>query len=131
MQANRSSLTSNVEPPVKNTGDSNSSLNIPSMQELMDNVVSEIPTRWREVGIQLGLTTAHLHSIEHDNLHNSSQCFMRVFQIWQDQDTKPPYKWSTVIDALRAPSVNENRLAKTLERMFGSGAMEHVSQNEE
>ena len=84
----------------------------------MNNVAAIIPTEWRTIGIQLGLEPAQLHAIAVNNPSNSSQCFMAVFEMWRKHDTRPPFQWSTLIEALQAPSVNQIRLAKTLQHKF-------------
>ena len=41
------------------------------------------------------------------------QCITSVFKVWKKRATKP-YTWSTVIEVLNAPAVDEIRLAKEL-----------------
>ena len=86
----------------------------------MDDVASAIPAKWRAVGIQLELTSGTLDSIQHENAgkpQSDLHSFEAVFCIWK-QLAKNPYTWKTIVDALNAPSVGENRLAEELEAKY-------------
>ena len=89
----------------------------PSTRDLMNDVAAEIPAKWRDVGIQLGLSPRILDNIQSQaagrpdsNMH----AFEQVFEQWQRQGTRP-YTWRTIIDALKAPAVGELALANDLE----------------
>ena len=84
----------------------------PELVELMNEVAARIPSKWREVGIQLHLSTDHLDGIA-VSVSSPHNRFCSVFTLWKKQMTLP-YKWSTVIQALKAPAVNEIRLAEEL-----------------
>ena len=81
----------------------------PELRDLMNEVAAKIPSRWREVGIQLEISNAKLDCFTSSPILN----FSSVFETWKN-DATSPYKWSTLIDALKTPSVNEMRLAEKL-----------------
>ena len=79
----------------------------------MDEVASKVPAKWKIISIQLGLTLADQQHIAAITSNDPVQSFTVVFTIWKNRTTKP-YTWSTVIEALKAPSVDEVRLAQEL-----------------
>ena len=89
----------------------------PSEKDLMNEVASKIPTHWRQVGCELGLTAEQLNCIDQQRRGIQMNCFSDVFEWWKNQQTQP-YTWATIIRALRAPQVNQPRLADTLQGQF-------------
>ena len=88
----------------------------PELPDLMNEIASVIPAKWRDVGIQLGLSTGTLDGIERENGSKPNSClqsFEKVFTRWEQHHSKP-YTWDTIIGALRAPAVCENALAEAL-----------------
>ena len=83
----------------------------PELSDLMNEVASKVPAKWKIISIQLGLTVADQHCITALTSSDPIQCFTSVFTIWRNRATKP-YTWSTIIEALKAPSVDEVRLAQ-------------------
>jgi len=84
----------------------------PELSDLMNEVASRVSSKWKTISIQLGLT----HNDQECFIASTSdpmQCFSSVFKVWRNRATKP-YTWSTVIEALKAPSVDEVRLAQEL-----------------
>ena len=84
----------------------------PRLVDLLNEVAARIPSKWREVGIQLHLNPDHLDGIE-VSVSSPHDRFCSVFTLWKKQMTAP-YKWATVIHALKAAAVNEIRLAEEL-----------------
>ena len=81
----------------------------------MNFVAAEIPEKWREVGIGLGLDTTDIKRIEADiPTHKSTPCYVDVFYTWKNKSTKT-YTWDTLLKALRTPSVDASKLASTIE----------------
>ena len=83
----------------------------------MNGVAAIIPAKWRAVGIQLGLPSATLDTIQSQaagrpdsNMH----AFEQVIDQWQRQGPSP-YTWRTIIDALKTPAVGEIALADEFE----------------
>ena len=89
----------------------------PELPDLMNMVAAHIPTRWRDVGIQLKINPDVLDSIDITASSNSSRCFQSMFTLWKKKMTTP-YKWSTLIDALQTPAVGELKLAEELKNML-------------
>ena len=90
----------------------------PELNDLMNRVAAQIPSKWREMGIGLGLDAADLSRIEVDvPTHKSTPCYIAVFTTWKSKTTKD-YTWATIITALKSPLVDEQRLAKELENEF-------------
>ena len=80
----------------------------PEFPDLMNEVAAAIPSKWKDVGLQLGLDHGVLEGIGGDNNH----CYMDVFTQWKNQtSTTHPYTWSTIVQALQTPAVSEKRLA--------------------
>jgi len=87
----------------------------PELRDLMNEIAAEIPDKWREVGIGLGLVTSDIKRIEADNpTHKSHPCYLEVFHIWKTNNVEA-YTWKTVLKTLRTKLVNAHGLAKTLE----------------
>ena len=84
----------------------------PGLAELMNEVAANIPTKWRDVGIQLNLSPPDLETVAVSG-GDPLQQFSSVFHMWKSKLTAT-YRWSTVIRALEAPAVNETRLARRL-----------------
>lgn len=87
----------------------------PEIRDLMNEIAVEIPDKWKEVGIGLGLTTSEIKCIETDILtHTSNHCYMEVFRIWKIKGVEA-YTWATVLTALRTKLVSACGLARALE----------------
>ena len=84
----------------------------PELPDLMNEVAAEIPGRWRDMGLQLGLDHRVLETIAKISQGDSNFCFSNVFTRWKNQtSTTDPYTWSTIVQALETPAVGEERLA--------------------
>ena len=81
----------------------------------MNEVAAEIPGKWRDVGQQLGVGHGVLGGIATISLGDTNLCYSNVFTRWMNQNsTAHPYTWSTVVQALQAPAVGEERLANKI-----------------
>ena len=79
----------------------------PELSDLMNEVAAEIPSKWRDVGLQLGL-----EGIATISPGDTNHCYSNVFTWWKNQNsTAHPYTWSTIVQALQTPAVGEERLA--------------------
>ena len=87
----------------------------PSDVDFLNKVAAEIPTLWKEVGIQLGLGPYQLDCIETEENRNQLRCFSTVFRKWREQQTTP-YTWATIIQALQTKAVNQHKLAQELKK---------------
>ena len=85
----------------------------PELPDLMNKVAAEIPSKWRSMGLQLGIEQLSvLDGIAAISPGDINHCYSNVFTRWKNQNsTKYPYTWSTVVQALESPAVGEERLA--------------------
>ena len=95
----------------------------PKLSELMNKVAAAIPAKWRDVGIQLNLSLPDLDAIGLSG-GDPLQHFSSVFHLWSSK-ASAAYRWSTVIEALEAPAVNEHRLARILKTKLMSTTSGH------
>ena len=86
------------------------------LSDLMDEVAAQIPTKWHPFGIKIGIRKGMLDVIEQNHPKDQLRCFAEVFAVWENQVTKMEYSWSSVLEILRAPSINECRIADQLEQ---------------
>lgn len=90
------------------------------MRDLMNDVASVIPAKWRVVGIQLELPSGTLDSIQQEHAGKPQAdklSFETVLNMWKGL-SKIPYTWVTIIDALKAPLIGENELAEKLKAKY-------------
>ena len=85
----------------------------PELSDLMNEVASQVCAKWKDISIQLGLTLNDQKYFMELTLGDPKQCFTFVFTVWKSRATRP-YTWSTVIQALESPAVDEKRLAQEL-----------------
>ena len=88
-----------------------------NLKDLMNDIASIIPAKWRSVGIQLGLSSGTLDSIQSNNAGKPQACldsFEQVLSTWEKQGPGP-YNWNVIIDVLRTPVVGEVALADELD----------------
>ena len=87
----------------------------PEPSDLLNEIAAEIPSKWRDMGQQLGLDHGVLEKIASISPKDTNLCYSNVFTIWKNQNsTKHPYTWSTVVQALNANAVGEKRLASKI-----------------
>ena len=82
----------------------------PKLPNLMNEIAAVIPNKWRDIGLQLGLSHGVLEGIATISPRNTNLCYSNVFTLWETQNTYP-YTWSTIVKVLQAPSVGEEKLA--------------------
>eukprot|EP00731_Ephydatia_muelleri_P000155 Em0001g155a len=88
-----------------------------NLKDLMNYIATKIPVKWKFVGIQLGLSSSTLDSIQADTAGKPHACldsFHQVFSAWEKQGPSP-YTWDVIINVLRAPAVGEVALADELD----------------
>ena len=85
----------------------------------MNEVAAKIPSKWRDVGLQLGLDQGVLDGIGLNNPGDTNHCYSNVFTRWKNQNLITyPYTWSTIVQALQAPVVGEERLADDIKNKW-------------
>ena len=78
----------------------------------MEEIAAEIPGKWRDVGVQLGLEPGVLDGIATED---TNRCYSNVFTKWKNlNSTTHPYTWSTVVQALESRTVAEKLLASKI-----------------
>ena len=85
----------------------------------MNEIASKVSAKWKDISIQLGLTLNDQKHFTELTLGDPKQCFTFVFTIWKSRAARP-YTWSTVIQALESPAVDEIRLAQELRKKLKS-----------
>ena len=84
----------------------------PELQDLMNVVAAKIPSKWRDMGVQLGVDQDVLEGIASISPGDINRCYSNVFTRWKNQNsTMYPYTWSTIVQALETQAVGEKRLA--------------------
>ena len=79
---------------------------------LLDSLITTA-SKWEPLGLQFGLSASDLATIR-ANSKDVEECLRRVLGKWHDRTVRPT--WEEVIAALKAPSVDEVRLADELSR---------------
>lgn len=89
----------------------------PKLSDLLNEVAAVIPSKWRDIGLQLGLDKGALDGIAVISPGDNNHCFANVFTQWKSQNSAThPYTWSTVLKALQTASVGEGRLSEEIEK---------------
>ena len=91
----------------------------PKLRDLQNKVAAKARDKWKQVAIQLDIEPDHIHSIEIKEHSNPIPCYSEIFDLWRKSKASP-YTWGTIIDALRAPAVEEQQLASELEEWLQS-----------
>ena len=91
----------------------------PELPDLINEVAAEIPCKWRDVGLQLGISKGVLDGIAPNRPEDINHCFSNIFTRWKNQNSPThPYTWSTVVNVLQSKAVGENRLADKIIQKF-------------
>ena len=85
----------------------------PETKDQHNKVAARAPDKWKRLGTQLNIDYSKLKSIEKEH-KDAFDCYAEVFQLWKNKGD-PPFIWDTIIDALKAPSVEEIELATELQ----------------
>ena len=88
-------------------------LNIVSLTEL---VTPSMATKWFEMGLQLGVDSKELKTIQHDTRDSKTAC-RAMFMEWLDTDAKTEKSWKRILTALSSRSVGRNTLAESLRHL--------------
>ena len=84
----------------------------PDLSDLMNKIAAKIPSKWKDIGLQLGLDQGVLDGIATISLGDPNHCYINVFTRWKNQNSPTHrYTWSTLVQALKKPAVREDRLA--------------------
>lgn len=87
------------------------------MKDLMDKVASEAQDKWNLIGIELGIKQNVLNGIARQEHERPLECYTEMFDRWErNNNPRAPFLWSTILKALRSPTVKENNLAGIIEQ---------------
>ena len=70
--------------------------------------------KWFNIGLELDVTESQLKIIETDR-PGSEERMRSMLDYWLNNATDPLPSWKVLVDALKAPTVCEKKLAKELE----------------
>ena len=84
------------------------------LKDFLNDVAAEVPALWRDVGIQLGLSTDVLEGIKQEAAGVASNAYEKVLA----KCPVPSRTWGSIIKALRAPAVGRCDLADCLEKKY-------------
>ena len=94
----------------------------PELLDLMNEVAAKIPSKWRDVGLQLGLDQGVLEGIALISPGDTNLCYSNVFTRWKNLNLiTSPYTWSTIVQVLQAPAVGEKKLAEKIKKNKRTG----------
>ena len=74
-------------------------------------------TRWKDIGLELGIIQTDLDAIEAAYRTDIGRCFIEMLALWLKQ-VDPPPTWSALVAALQDPTIEEGTLAKQVEREY-------------
>ena len=97
----------------------------PELRDLQNKVAAKARDKWKQVAIQLDIKPGHIHSIEIMEQSSPIPCYSEIFYVWRESKASP-YTWGTIIDALRAPAVEEQQLANELEEWLHTRDSTHT-----
>ena len=90
-----------------------------SLFQFNEYVVSRIPSKWKKVGVALGLSQPQIDAIDCHRYGVPFECFSDVFKYWQSESTpEQPANWATLISVLRSNTVGEAALAEYIRVHF-------------
>ena len=89
----------------------------PELLDLMNEVAAEIPGKWRDIGLQLGLDQRVLDGITTVSSGDTNHCYSNVFTHWKNHNlTTYSYTWSALLQVLKSRAVGEMRLADRIKK---------------
>ena len=84
----------------------------PELSDLMNKIAAEIPSKWMDMGLQLGVDHGVLQGIALISPGDTNHCYSNVFTRWKNQHSAThPYTWFILVQALESRAVGEKRLA--------------------
>ena len=87
----------------------------PNLLDFLEHVASHIPAKHYWVGLALGVKDSELRSYNSRFHGDQLRCFESVFKYWESrQPGTRPFRWSSVLEALKTSMIGENALAHSL-----------------
>ena len=78
----------------------------PSLSDLHNLIVANLPSKWMDFGVQVNITRSVLKAIEIEKRNKCSDCFSEIISVWKNQDSAP-FTWETVLKVLYSPAIKE------------------------
>ena len=76
----------------------------PLLKDLYQHITPQYAADWKVIGTLLGLTSATLNIIEHDNHYKARQCCNAMFSKWLEVDTTA--SWRKLFTVLELTAVS-------------------------
>ena len=94
--------------------------NRPTLKLLHKLVKRSVTTKWYDLGVELLAEedVQALDEIQKNNPSDVSTCCTKMFQLWLER--QPDASWRQLIQALREPNIEMNKLANTIEQKLVS-----------
>ena len=77
----------------------------PSLRSLYQYITPHFATKWKAIGMQLGLPNEVFVEIEAEYSTNSKWCCNQMLEKWLDVDTTA--SWDKLLMAIESPAVSE------------------------
>ena len=90
----------------------------PSVQDLTNKVAVPLQHKWREIGIQLGVSPGKLDAIYDRRNRNALQCITDVLLEEWKKSCEVAFTWGGLITALESPYVGENAYTNNLKKFI-------------
>ena len=82
----------------------------PELLEFLSQVASKARDKWEMIGLVLNIMPDQLNVISKKH-HNPMLCYSEVFTTWKNKEKPAKFTWTTIVEALKSPVVEENKLA--------------------
>ena len=83
------------------------------------NALHSVSHKWFNIGLQLDVPALQLNIIEADTTSIKKQ-LQAMLDYWMNNATDPLPSWEVLVNALKTPTVGENRLVRVLEERYCS-----------
>ena len=87
----------------------------PELLEFLSQVASKARDKWEMIGLVLNIMPDQLNVISKKH-HNPMLCYSEVFTTWKNIEKPAKFTWTTIVEALKSPVVEENKLAGDIEQ---------------
>ena len=83
------------------------------------NALHSVSYKWSDIGLQLDVPAFQLNIIEADSTGVKKR-LQAMLDYWMNNAVDPLPSWEVLVNALKAPTVGESRLARELEERYCS-----------
>ena len=85
----------------------------------MDTVATEIPSKWKRMGVAVGMSQSQIDAVDIHRRGQCFDCFSDVFKHWQDTSTpEQPANWASLVTVLCSRIVGEEAFAERIQKTF-------------